>query len=303
MGKEVTMESLFKLIPAGYIYSINGRDNILIRDVLSYLQYTHGPHITKEQLIDAITQEGFKNRGHVALRFENEAEPTSSRAWSRANPRVSMSKIERQRVYSKSEIFENHAKQILKHIEGLKKNIDRQVLIRDKNGLVSDEYIREYIKTTYPNIKTVDITAIIKYVVKDTIMTKMLVYNMDTPSKSRYWKIYLFVLNKKIEHPEIDAVHIMYEEVERNPKEFPTYAAILKFALKGSIYTITFRSQSLDKLKDYTEQIAHVVNEISKKESYKFRAGIYASDRYVKSSKSRALSKNLFKNEHNLFTI
>ena len=51
---------LFELIPKEYIYSINGRDNILIRDVMSYLQYTYGPQISKSQLYEAIKKEGFK---------------------------------------------------------------------------------------------------------------------------------------------------------------------------------------------------------------------------------------------------
>lgn len=290
---------LFELIPKEYIYSINGRDNILIRDVMSYLQYTYGPQITKSQLYEAIKKQGFKNRGHVALKFEEDNLITSARSWSRANPSVKSTTIKRQRNYTKAEIYKYHGQKMALLIKSLKVesgDVDtREIFARDNNLLISDEYIRQIIKQVYPGINVIDLGHIVKETIKDMIQTKILLYNENTKSKSRYWKVYSFVLNEPVKNPELDAVHIIYQELFEGSTTM--YVSLLKFAMNGALYTLTLRNSDFEWLQRVTWQIAHTVNEVSAKEDYKFREGIYLSDRYIKSKKNGALDKDLFKED------
>lgn len=294
------MKDLFRKIPLEYIYSINGRDNILIRDVLSYLQYTYGPHVTKDKLYEALKDEGFRNRGHVALKFEDDNSVTSARSWSRFNPRVTTTTTKRQKAYSKEEIYKHHGEKMVEVIKKINTSEGRDQFFRDGNLLISDEIIRSIIKEHYPGITVIDLGHIVKEVVKEMIQTKMLIFNDNTKYKSRYWKVYAFILNKPVKKPELDSVHIIYQELfEKNEN---LYVTLLKFPMNGALYTITLRDYDFEKLQHITQQIGHVVNEISRKEDYKFREGVYLSDRYIKSKKNGALEKNLFKDDASLFT-
>ena len=298
----MTRSELFKKIPADYIYSVNGRDNILVRDVLSYLQYHYGLQINSLDVKEAIRQQGFEPRGHVSIRFKDSDEPTSTRAWSRINPKVEDAVVDRQRIYTKEEIVTKHVNKILDYIKTLKDTSSKDVFVRDSNALISEAFIRKYIVKEYKNIKSKEVTELIKEVTRNAISTRVQLYNSESVRKSRYWKIYLFSINKPVENPETDAVYIMYDVINGSKGELSTYVSLIKYVFEGSIYTITLRGQDINVLKDRTNTIAHVVNEISRKEDYKFREGVYNSDRYVNSKKGGALDEDLFKNDINLFT-